>query len=240
MNTIGLIGGTSWESTAVYYRLLNEGVRDRVGGLASAPLVLVSLDFAPLAAAMADNRWDRVEATLVAAAQQLEAAGVGCVGLCTNTMHKLAEPLAAATSLPFVDIRDVTGAALRAAGARRPLLLATRYTMEQSFYADHLRQAFGLDVVVPGKAARDALQAIIFDELCQGRIEPASKAAVLAMVAEAAAQGCDALVFGCTEIGLLLSQADTTLPVFDTTALHCTALLDLALSPSHAATSQAA
>ena len=240
MNTIGLIGGTSWESTAVYYRLLNEGVRERVGGLASASLVLVSLDFAPLATAMAENRWGQVEVRLTTAARQLEAAGATSIGLCTNTMHKLAGPLAAATALPFIDIRDVTGAALQAAGVRRPLLLATRYTMEQDFYRDHLRTRFDLDIRVPDKAARDCLQAIIFDELCQGRVEPTSKVAVLAMVAEAATQGCDALIFGCTEIGLLLSQADTALPVFDTTALHCAALLDLAFSPSHATTSQAA
>lgn len=240
MNTIGLIGGTSWESTAVYYRLLNEGVRDRVGGLASASLVLVSLDFAPLAAAMAENRWDQVEATLTTAARQLEAAGASSVGLCTNTMHKLAGPLAASTDLPFVDIRDVTGQALRAAGVKRPLLLATRTTMEQDFYRGHMRCRFDLDIRIPDQPARDRLQAIIFDELCQGRVETASKTAVLAMVKEAAVPGCDALIFGCTEIGLLLSQADTTLPVFDTTALHCAALLDLALSPSHATTSQAA
>lgn len=240
MNTIGLIGGTSWESTAVYYRLLNEGVRDRVGGLASASLILVSLDFAPLAAAMAEGRWDHVEATLTKAARQLEDAGATCIGLCTNTMHKLAVPLAAATALPFVDIRDVTGAALRASGARRPLLLATRTTMEQDFYRDPLRTRFDLDVQVPDKLARDRLQAIIFDELCQGRITAASKTAVLAMVAEAAAQNCDALIFGCTEIDLLLSQADTPLPVFDTTALHCAALLDATLPAPHAPTSQAA
>ncbi|MDX7951108.1 amino acid racemase [Lichenihabitans sp. Uapishka_5] len=240
MKTIGLIGGTSWESTAVYYRLLNEGVRTRRGGLASASLVLLSLDFAPLAAAMAADRWDQVEATLVAAARRLEAAGADAAALCTNTMHKLAAPLASSTALPFVDIRDVTGQALQSQELRRPLLLATRTTMEQNFYRDHLKDRFAQQVVVPDEAARDRLHAIIFDELCLGVCKPGSKAAVLAMVADAQARhGCDSLVFGCTEIGLLFSQDDTTLPVLDTTALHCAALLDFALSPSNA-TSQAA
>ncbi len=231
MKTIGLIGGTSWESTAIYYRLLNEGVRDRIGGLASASLVLVSLDFAPLAVAMTESRWDLVEAMLAQAARQLRAANADCVALCTNTMHKVAAELKSTTALPFIDIRDVTGRALRKRAARRPLLLATRYTMEHAFYRDHLRERFDLDVSVPPQAARDRLQAIIFDELCQGRCVPGSKAAVLAMIAAAAQDGCDALIFGCTEIDLLLGEADTSLPVFDTTALHCDALLDFALSP---------
>jgi aspartate racemase len=230
MNTIGLIGGTSWESTAVYYRLLNEGVRARLGGLASARIVLVSVDFAPLAEAMASDRWERVTHELAIAARQLEAAGADCVALCTNTMHKVADELTAATALPFLNIMDVTGEALAARNVRRPLLLATRYTMEHDFYRAHLRDAFGIEALVPSKPQRDALQSIIFDELCQGRITPAAKASVLAMIAEAAREGCDGVIFGCTEIGLLLTQADIALPVFDTTALHCEALLDFALS----------
>lgn len=238
MNTIGLIGGLSWESTAIYYRLLNEGVRDRVGGLASASLVLASLDFAPIAQAMGEGRWDSVEATLTRAARQLEAAGAGCIALCSNTMHKLAPQVAAATALPFADVRDAAGRALQRQGAKRPLLLATKYTMEQGFWRDHVAQAFGLDVAVPPPAAREALQRIIFDELCRGVIRPESKAVVLSMLAEAARDGCDALIFGCTEIVLLLDQADTALPVFDTTALHCAALLEVAL-PSSQPASQA-
>ncbi|MCW6507670.1 aspartate/glutamate racemase family protein [Lichenifustis flavocetrariae] len=239
MNTIGLIGGTSWESTAVYYRLLNEGVRTRVGGLASARIVLTSLDFAPLAAAMAADRWDHVSAALATAARQLAAAGADCIALCTNTMHKVAGPLAAATTLPLVNIMDVTGGALAARGAKRPLLLATRYTMEHDFYRNHLGAGFGVDALVPDKAARDALQAIIFDELCQGHVTPAAKAVVLAMIDAADRDGCDAIIFGCTEIGLLISQVDTSRPVFDTTALHCDALLDFALSSSRTKTSDA-
>ena len=226
MRCIGLIGGTSWESTAVYYRLLNEGVRARLGGLHSARLVLVSVDFAPLADAMADGRWDVVTAILVEAAGRLEAAGAEIVGLCTNTMHKVADALA--TPLPFADIRDCTGDALAARGVRRPLLLATSYTMEQPFYRQHLAERSGAVVCLPDPDARTRLQAIIFDELCRGVVSPASKAKVLAMVA--AAEGCDSVILGCTEIGLLLSPADIPVPVFDTTVLHCEALLDFALA----------
>lgn len=239
MKTIGLIGGTSWESTAVYYRLLNEGVRVRLGGLASASLVLVSLEFAPLARAMADGRWDDVAAALAAAARRLEASGADCVGLCTNTMHKVVGPLAAATALPLLDIRDVTGRALQSWGARRPLLLATRHTMEHDFYRAHLQARFGLDVAIPTEPQRNLLQAVIFDELCRGLVRPESKASVRAIIDAAPRQGCDAVIFGCTEIGLLLGQADAALPVLDTTALHCAALLDFALSTPQSA-SQAA
>ena len=238
MNTIGLIGGTSWESTAVYYRLLNECVRARLGGLHSARIVLVSLDCAPLAEAMAADRWDRVTETLIAAARQLEASGAACIGLCTNTMHKVADAVGAATALPFVNIMDVTGAALVAQGAKRPLLLATRYTMEHDFYRAHLRDKFGIEAIVPAKPQRDAMQAIIFEELCCGIVTPKAKSAVLAMIADATRQGCDGVIFGCTEIGLLLTQSDVAVPVFDTAALHCEALLDFAL-PSIATASHA-
>lgn len=240
MNTIGLIGGTSWESTAVYYRLLNEGVRTRVGGLASAKIVLVSVDFAPLASAMANGNWDAVAAALAKAAGQLAAAGADCIGLCTNTMHKVAEAIEGATALPFINILDVTGSALQRHSLSRPLLLATRYTVEHRFYRDHLEGRFGQTVSVPSQVARDQLQSIIFDELCQGRVVPASKAAVLAMVAEARAAGCDSVIFGCTEIGLLLTPADVPLPVLDTTNLHCDALLDVAFASIATTQSQAA
>lgn len=235
MTTIGLIGGMSWESTAVYYRLLNEGVRARQGGLHSADVLLHSLDFSPIAEMQAKGDWDAAGDMLADSALRLERAGVGCIVLCTNTMHKLADRITGATRVPFLHLADVTAKAVRTTTARRPLLLATRFTMEQRFYLGRLA-AFGVEAVVPGESEREEVHRIIYEELCRGRIEPDSKARYLAIIAEAAAQGADGVILGCTEIGLLISQADTALPVFDTTALHVEAALDFAL----AAESQAA
>lgn len=235
MTTIGLIGGMSWESTAVYYRLLNEGVRTRRGGLHSADVLLHSLDFSPIAEMQARGDWDAAGDVLADSALRLERAGVGCIVLCTNTMHKLADRITAATRVPFLHLADVTAKAVRATTSRRPLLLATRFTMEQRFYLGRLA-AFGVEAVVPGEDEREEVHRIIYEELCRGRIEPDSKARYLSIIAEAAAQGADGVILGCTEIGLLISQADTALPVFDTTALHVEAALDFAL----AAESQAA
>lgn len=230
MTTIGLIGGMSWESTAVYYRLLNEGVRTRRGGLHSADILLHSLDFSPIAEMQAKGDWEAAGTVLAQSAQRLEKAGSSCLLLCTNTMHKLADRITSATNVPFLHLADVTARAILASGSRRPLLLATRFTMEQSFYLDRLA-ALGVEAVVPGDAERAEIHRIIYEELCQGRIEPASKARYLAIIAAAAGQGADGVILGCTEIGLLISQADTKLPVFDTTALHVDAALDFA---SHA------
>lgn len=227
MTTIGLIGGMSWESTAVYYRLLNEGVRARQGGLHSADILLHSLDFSPIAEMQAKGDWDAAGAVLAHSAQRLEKAGASCLVLCTNTMHKLADRITSATRVPFLHLADVTAQAILRSKSRRPLLLATRFTMEQRFYLDRLTD-FGVKAVVPGDVERAEVHRIIYEELCQGRIEPASKARYLAIIAEAAAQGADGVILGCTEIGLLISQADTALPVFDTTALHVEAALDFA------------
>jgi aspartate racemase len=228
MTTIGLIGGMSWESTAVYYRLLNEGVRARRGGLHSADVLLHSLDFSPIAEMQAKGDWEAAGTVLADSARRLERAGAGCIVLCTNTMHKLADRITGATRLPFLHLADVTARAIRASGARKPLLLATRFTMEQDFYRDRLA-AHGVEAVVPGKADRAEVHRIIYEELCRGVIDPASKARYRAIIAEAAAgQGADGVILGCTEIGLLISQADTALPVFDTTALHVAAALDFA------------
>ncbi len=229
MTTIGLIGGMSWESTAVYYRLLNEGVRARRGGLHSADVLLHSLDFAPIAEMQAKGDWDAAGAVLADSALRLERAGAGCIVLCTNTMHKLADRITGATRVPFLHLADVTARAVLAQGCRRPLLLATRFTMEQDFYRDRLRE-LGVETMVPGPAERDEVHRIIYEELCRGRIEASSKARYLAVIAEAAGKGADGVILGCTEIGLLISQDDTALPVFDTTALHVGAALDLALA----------
>ncbi|MBX9911775.1 MAG: aspartate/glutamate racemase family protein [Beijerinckiaceae bacterium] len=236
MTTIGLIGGMSWESTAVYYRLLNEGVRARRGGLHSADILLHSLDFSPIAEMQARGDWDAAGDVLADSARRLERAGAGCVVLCTNTMHKLADRITGATRVPFLHLADVTARAIKASPSRKPLLLATRFTMEQAFYRDRLA-AHGVEARVPGEAERTDVHRIIYEELCRGEIRPASKARYRGIIADAVARnGADGVILGCTEIGLLISQDDTALPVFDTTALHVEAALDFALeSESQAA-----
>lgn len=232
MTTIGLIGGMSWESTAVYYRLLNEGARARFGGLHSADVMLHSLDFAPIAEMQAQGDWDAAGDMLADSARRLERAQARCILLCTNTMHKLADRITGATRTPFLHLADVTARAIRAGTSRRPLLLATRFTMEQRFYRDRLL-AHGVETLLPDEAQRREVHRIIYEELCRGRIEPGSKARYLEIIAEAVAgQGADGVILGCTEIGLLIAQEDLALPVFDTTRLHVDAALDFIAEPA--------
>lgn len=226
MATIGLIGGMSWESTAVYYRLLNEGVRVRQGGLHSADILMHSVDFSPIAEMQAAGDWAAAGAAMANSARRLESGGASCLVLATNTMHKLADHITQATNLPFLHLADVTAKAIRRTQSRRPLLLATRFTMEQRFYRDRLA-AFGVEALVPDEAERTDVHRIIYEELCRGRIEPASKARYLEIVGRAIREeGADGVILGCTEITLLLSQPDFEIPVFDTTALHVEAALD--------------
>ncbi len=237
MRTIGLIGGTSWESTAVYYRLLNEGARARRGGLSSARIAMISMDFAPLETMMREGRWDDLGAQLGEEARRLEAAGASCIALCTNTMHKMADSIVAATSLPFFDVREVTAGALAARGVRTPLLLATRYTMEDDFFVGRLR-ARGFAPMTPDKDGRDLTQAVIFDELCMGVVSDRSRRALLGVIEKGLAAGADSVILGCTELMLLIGQGDVAAPVFDTTALHVEACLDASffhLSPREVA-----
>lgn len=230
MKTIGLIGGVSWESTAYYYQQLNRMVRDRLGGRHSAKLVIVSVDFAPVEAAAAEGSWDEVAVHLIAAAKQVEAGGADCLLIGANTMHNVAGPIMAAVSIPLIHIGDATAGALRAAGARSPLLLGTRYTMEMPFLRDHL-SGLGVETVVPDKAERDELHRIIFDGLVVGKFLPESKAVMLAMIAAAKRdQGADAVIFGCTELGLLATPEESALPVFDTADIHARAAIDFALA----------
>lgn len=226
MATIGLIGGMSWESTAVYYRLLNEGVRTRQGGLHSADVLMHSVDFSPIAEMQATGDWAAAGAAMANSARRLESGGASCIVLATNTMHKLADHITQATNLPFLHLADVTAKAIRKTQSRRPLLLATRFTMEQRFYRDRLA-AFGIEALVPDEAERTDVHRIIYEELCRGRIVPASEARYLEIVDRAIREeGADGVILGCTEITLLLSQSDFEIPVFDTTALHVEAALD--------------
>jgi aspartate racemase len=229
MRTLGILGGMSWESTAVYYRLLNEGVARRLGGLHSAPLLLHSFDFARVAARQASGDWDGAAAMLAGAAHGLQRAGAQGLLLATNTMHKLAPQLQAAVpGLPLLHIADATGRALAAAGVQRAALLGTRYTMEDDgIVLAHLRSRYGLQVQVPGAESRALMHRVIFEELCRGIISPASREAVVAMIAAEAAAGdglaAQAVILGCTEIGLLIDDPCSPLPVFDTTVLHAAA-----------------
>jgi aspartate racemase len=227
MKTLGILGGMSWESTAVTYRLINQGVAARAGGLHSAPLLLHSLDFAPIAAAQAAGDWDALAATLGDAARGLVAAGAGAILVATNTMHKLAERIEAAAGVPLLHIADATGRALQAAGARRAGLLGTRFTMEDgAIVRDRLEAHFGIEVLLPEATARETVHRIIYDELCRGRIEPASRAACAQVIGTLARDGAEAVILGCTEIGLLIGADDSPLPVFDTTSLHAAAAVD--------------
>jgi aspartate racemase len=228
MKTLGLIGGMSAESTLIYYREINRLVRERLGGLHSAKLVLWSVDFAPIADLQAKDDWAATGALLADAARRLEGAGADGLLICANTMHTNAPEVAAAVGVPLIHIGDATAAALTARGVRHPLLLATRFTMEKAFYRDRLAAA-GLEPLVPEPEDRAALHAIIYDELCQGVIRPAAKAAVLAMIERARAAGADGVIFGCTEIGLLLDPAELDLPAVDTAIVHCEAAVEFAL-----------
>ncbi len=229
MKTIGLIGGMSWESTVTYYQLLNRLTRDRLGGLHSAKCLLWSFDFDDVAKAQAEGNWDRATDLMIDAARNLEKGGADCLVICTNTMHKMAEDIQAAVDLPLIHIADATAPAIKAAGSVSPLLLATAYTMEQDFYKGHLRTNHGLEVRIPDEEDRAEVHRIIYDELCRGDIRPQSKKAYLDIVERAVSAGADGVIFGCTEIGLLVSEADFAVPSFNTTALHAAAALDFAL-----------
>lgn len=229
MKTIGVIGGLSWESTAIYYRLLNEQVRTRLGGLHSARLLVWSFDFAAIEALQAQGDWQGAADEMARAAHSLKAGGADLLLIASNTMHRMADAVEAAAGLPLLHIADATGAAIRAAGCRRPALLATAYTMEQDFYRGRLEERFGLEVLVPDTEDRAVVHQIIYAELCRGIVDPASKAAYLDVVARLRARGADAVILGCTEICMLLGPADLDCPVFDTTLLHAQAAADLAL-----------
>jgi aspartate racemase len=229
MRTLGLIGGMSWESTAVYYELVNRGVKARLGGHHSAKLLLASVDFAEIERLQRDAAWDEAGARLAAEARGLVAAGAEAIVLCTNTMHRVAPAIESAVAVPFLHIADATGAAIRAAGLARVGLLATRFTMEQPFYVERLRERHGVEAIVPDDAERALVHGVIYDELVHGRVVPASRDAYLRVVDRLAARGAQGVILGCTEIMLLLRPADLALPSFDTTTLHAQAAVDFAL-----------
>jgi aspartate racemase len=220
MKTIGLLGGMSWESTLTYYRAINQGVKKALGGFHSAKIVMYSVDFEPIEKKMQAGDWADVAAILSDAAQKIQAAGADFLLICTNTMHNVAPTIEVAIDIPLLHIADATAAVLVKANIKSVGLLGTAFTMEQAFYKKRLMDRYGLQVLVPGEADRQTVHNIIFEELCLGRIEPASKAAYLRIIDDLADRGAEAVILGCTEIGLLIQQADTPVKLVDTTVIH--------------------
>lgn len=229
MKTIGLLGGMSWESTQGYYRAINEGVKEALGGLHSAKLVLNSVDFAEIEACQQSGDWRKAGEILAQAAQGVEAAGADCLLICTNTMHKVAEDIDDAISIPLIHIADATGEALKQAGVKRVGLLGTAFTMEQDFYKGRLSEQHDLEVLIPKAEDRALIHRVIFQELCVGITTNASKAEYLRIIEALKEQGAEAVILGCTEIGMLVTQADTDTPLFDTTEIHANAAVTFAL-----------
>lgn len=230
MKTLGLIGGMSWESTAIYYRLINEAVRARLGGLHSAKLLMWSFDFADIAERQHAGDWDGAAALMVEAARKLEAGGAEALVICTNTMHKMADAVQAGVSVPLIHIADATAEAMKKAGVSRPILLATGFTMEQDFYKGRLADRHDIEAVTPDAAGRQVVHRIIYEELVRGVVTEPSKAAYIDEVSRLrSAEAVDSLIMGCTEITMLIGQEDFDIPVFDTTAIHARAAAEFAL-----------
>lgn len=226
MKTIGLIGGMSWESTQSYYQLLNQGIKNKLGGLHSAKIVLVSLDFAEIAVLQQQQDWPQMAEILMKAAKQVEAAGADYLLICTNTMHKLAEQVQAAVTIPLLHIADAVGENLIQHNFKKVALLGTQFTMEQDFYKQRLADKFAIDVLIPDAQGRETVHRVIYDELCKGIISPESKAEYLTIIDDLTQQGAEAIILGCTEIALLVQQSDTSIPLLDSTALHCAMALE--------------
>ncbi len=230
MKTIGLIGGMSWESTIPYYRQINQTVKERLGGLHSAKIVLYSVDFHEVERLQHAGDWEAAGALMAQVARSLEAAGVDFLVLCTNTMHKVAGSIEAAVSIPLLHIADPTAVQIQQAGHSRVGLIGTRFTMEQAFYRDRLSERHGLQVFTPTPHDRDTIHRIIYEELCLGVVSPASRSEYRRIMAHLVEQGATAIILGCTEISLLVDQQDSAVPLFDTTAIHARAAAEAALS----------
>lgn len=229
MKTLGLIGGMSWESTLSYYRIVNQHVRQRLGGLHSAKLVLHSVDFAGIEALQQAGDWDAAGAQLADAARGLRLAGAEAIVVCTNTMHLVAPAIEAAVDIPLLHIADATAQRIRDAGLARVALLGTRFTMEQAFYRERI-EAAGIAVLTPDAMQRERVHRVIYDELCVGRIVDTSRDSYRAIIAGLVARGAQGVILGCTEIGLLVGEGDATVPLFDTARVHAEAAADWALA----------
>lgn len=240
MRVIGLIGGMSWESTQLYYRLLNQRVKTQLGGLHSARCLLYSVDFAEIEALQHAGEWQRATALMIDAARRLQAGGADCIVICTNTMHRMADEVAAAVPLPLLHIADPTAQRIKEAQLQRVGLLATAFTMEQDFYRGRLEREHGLQVIVPDADDRQQVHRIIYEELCRGVVNEASRDVYREVMRKLEDRGADGLILGCTEITLLVGPEDCRVPMFDTTEIHAHAAVDFALSAVDSRDSSAA
>ncbi|REG85859.1 aspartate/glutamate racemase family protein [Marinomonas pollencensis] len=229
MKTIGIIGGMSWESTASYYSALNQGVAQSLGSWHSAKVIINSVDFKDIKEQQQEGKWEEMAETLSQAAISLEKAGADFFLIATNTMHKIAHRVADSVNIPLLHIVDSTGSALVAAGVTKVGLLATRFTMEEDFYTGYLEEKFAIQSLVPNESDRQLVHEVIYNELCLGRIQPGSRQAYLRIIDDLVDKGAQAIILGCTEIALLVKPEDTSVSLYDTTALHCDAALKLAL-----------
>lgn len=229
MKTIGLLGGMSWESTVPYYRVINQTIGERLGGLHSAQVVLYSVEFQEIEKLQHADRWDETAEILTAAARSIEAAGADFLVICTNTMHKVAAQIEEGIGIPLLHIADATAGEIKAAGVRTVGLLGTRFTMEHDFYSGRLDQNHGLEVVVPDAAGRDEVHRVIYEELCLGTVRDESRDVFRRIIEDLVARGAEAVILGCTEISMLVRPEDSTVPVFDTTEIHARKAVDWAL-----------
>ena len=227
-NTLGIIGGMSWESTQTYYQLINQGIKQRLGGLHSADILIHSLDFAPIEALQMQGDWEEMAQILADSGKRLKQAGATGLLIATNTMHKVADRVIEATDLPLIHIADTTAQAIKAQGLSNIALLGTNFTMTQDFYKQRLLDA-GLTVIIPNESQRDDIHCIIYDELCQGQILENSRQRYQQVITSLAQQGAEGVILGCTEIGLLISQEDSPIPVFDTTVIHANSAVEFLL-----------
>jgi aspartate racemase len=229
VKVIGLLGGMSWESTLTYYRIINEGVRDRLGGSHSAECVIYSVDFEPIEKLQHEGRWDELTKVLIRCARKIEAGGARLLLICTNTMHRMADEVEAAITIPLIHIADAAAAEIERAGITTVGLLGTRFTMEEEFYRERLRLGFGIDVVIPGEEDRTVVHGVIYEELVRGRIEERSRREFVRIIESLSDRGAGGIVLGCTEIPMLVGPDDTDVPLFDTTRIHAEAAVTAAL-----------
>jgi aspartate racemase len=229
MKIIGLIGGMSWESTAEYYRIINQTIKEQLGGHHSGKILLYSVDFSEIETLQRQGRWEEATEFMCHAARRVERGGAECILICTNTMHKMAAEVQQAVKIPLLHIADATAMAIRKRGIERVALLGTKYTMEEDFYKGRLRQKYGFEVLVPPEEERDIINQVIYDELCLGKVEGQSRKRFVRIIKRLKERGAQGVILGCTEISLLINQKDSPLELFDTTAIHALAAVDFAL-----------
>ena len=229
MKTIGLIGGMSWESSAEYYRIINQTVQERLGSLHSAQCILFSFDFQEIERLQHQGEWEQLTGLMIRAAQSLEGAGAELLTICTNTMHKMAEEVQTSVGIPLVHIADATAKAITDKGLEKVALLGTRFTMEEDFYKKRLQEKYRLDVIIPSESDRELIDNVIYGELCRGVTHQSSREKFKAIIEKLASNGAEGVILGCTEIPLLISQQDAEIPLFDTTKIHAQAAVEMAL-----------